>query len=30
MDIDFSCRNQKGKEVLRGQTSGIVRVPATS
>jgi 3-hydroxybutyryl-CoA dehydratase len=30
MDINFSCSNQKGKEVLRGQTSGIVRVPATT
>jgi 3-hydroxybutyryl-CoA dehydratase len=30
MEIDFSCRNQHGKEVLRGSTSGIVRIPATS
>lgn len=30
MEIDFSCRNQLGKEVLRGQTSGIVRTPATT
>ncbi len=30
MDINFSCRNQKGKEVLRGQTSGIVRVSVTT
>lgn len=30
MEIDFSCCNQQGKEVLRGATSGIVRVPAAS
>ncbi len=26
MEINFSCHNQQGKEVLRGQTSGIVRL----
>ncbi len=26
MEINFSCYNQQGKEVLRGSTSGIVRL----
>ncbi|MBV9711757.1 MAG: MaoC family dehydratase N-terminal domain-containing protein [Ktedonobacteraceae bacterium] len=30
MEINFTCRNQQGKEVLRGSTSGIVRMPANS
>jgi 3-hydroxybutyryl-CoA dehydratase len=27
MSATYVCRNQKGKEVLRGSTSGIIRVP---
>jgi len=29
MEINFSCHNQQGKEVLRGSTAGVVRVPVT-
>jgi 3-hydroxybutyryl-CoA dehydratase len=28
LNIDLVCLNQKGKEVLRGETSGIIRQPA--
>jgi 3-hydroxybutyryl-CoA dehydratase len=27
MSATYTCRNQKGKEVLRGSTSGIIRTP---
>jgi 3-hydroxybutyryl-CoA dehydratase len=29
MSATYVCRNQKGKEVLRGSTSGIIRIPVT-
>jgi 3-hydroxybutyryl-CoA dehydratase len=30
MSATYSCRNQKNKEVLRGRTSGVIRIPVVS